>query len=89
MPVLVYLYRLYVFTAACPYAKHAYCVTLLSLGAGDVSLQVVALRRLLSAGRLVRKFGAAGSNLVNEVGLGDQVLNITLVPDYQDRFIEY
>ncbi|CAN0387298.1 unnamed protein product, partial [Laminaria digitata] len=27
----------------------------------------------LSAGRLVRKFGAAGANLVNEVGLGDQV----------------
>lgn len=42
-------------------------------GLEDEASQVVALRRLLSAGRLVRKFGAAGATLVNEVGLGHQV----------------
>eukprot|EP00904_Undaria_pinnatifida_P002594 jgi/Undpi1/12335/HiC_scaffold_5.g02011.m1 len=42
-------------------------------GLEDEKSQVVALRRLLSAGRLVRKFGSTGATLVNEVGLGDQV----------------
>ncbi|CAM9440026.1 unnamed protein product [Ascophyllum nodosum] len=39
----------------------------------DETSQMVALRRLLSAGRLVRKLGVAGAVLVNEVGLRDQV----------------
>ena len=49
-----------------------FLVLLLSLGVLIFS-QVVALRRLLSAGRLVRTFGSMGATLVNEVGLGDQV----------------
>ncbi|CAM9910687.1 unnamed protein product, partial [Sphacelaria rigidula] len=35
--------------------------------------QMVALRRLLAAGRLLRKLGVAGVTLVNEVGFRDQV----------------
>lgn len=35
--------------------------------------QMVALRRLLAAGRLIRKLGVAGVSLVNEVGLREQV----------------
>lgn len=38
--------------------------------------QMVALRRLLAAGRLVRKFGGATISLVNEVGLHEQVSNL-------------
>lgn len=34
---------------------------------------MVALRRLLAAGRLLRKLGVAGVSLVNEVGFRDQV----------------
>ena len=54
----------------------------LSLGRGVrvcVLSQVVAFRRLLSIRRLLRKVGAAGASLVNEVGFGDQVLNVVLL----------
>lgn len=38
-----------------------------------VGVQMVALRRLLAAGRLLRKLGVAGVTLVNEVGFRDEV----------------
>lgn len=36
-------------------------------------MQMVGLRRLLAAGRLLRKLGLTGVTLVNEVGLREQV----------------
>lgn len=38
---------------------------------------MVALRRLLAAGRLIRKMGVAAVTLVNEVGLREQVMGST------------
>lgn len=46
---------------------------------GRVVSQMVALRRLLSAGRLLRKLGDAGAGLVNEVGFRDQVPQSDLI----------